>query len=418
MAKDPSLANLIDYLASGDQRQPPLSWPTTSLEVDLGGLSGEMLASARLALDAWTAATGVSFAETSRGADITFGDDDRGAYASYRYGAGGELLDAHVNVEAGWMDGFPADERWGVGDYGLQTFVHEIGHALGLNHPGDYNGSARYEADAIFAKDTNQFSVMSYFDQSEYGDATSLFVSGPMIADIAAIERLYGPLSANPGDSVYGRSGLFDFGRHRDTTFTISDSGGEDLIDLAGAVGRARLDMAAGAFSSINGHVDNLSIALGAVIENAIGSDAADRIAGNGVGNDLRGGGGDDDLDGHGGRDALIGGAGADALSGGAGADRFVFRTASEAAGDLVLDFGRGADRLSFAAIDADVATAGRQDFDFVGTDRFGETAGEVRYGSKGGETFLAADRDGDGRADLRLRLDGEIDLTAADFIL
>ena len=44
--------------------------------------------------------------------------------------------------------------------------LHEIGHALGLAHPGSYDvtqGNPTYAANAVYREDTLQYSVMSYW---------------------------------------------------------------------------------------------------------------------------------------------------------------------------------------------------------------------------------------------------------------
>ena len=46
------------------------------------------------------------------------------------------------------------------------TYVHEIGHALGLGHAGDYNNTADYVQDALYANDAWSTTIMSYFDQT------------------------------------------------------------------------------------------------------------------------------------------------------------------------------------------------------------------------------------------------------------
>src|SRR3712207_7466920 len=48
---------------------------------------------------------------------------------------------------------------------------HEIGHALGLAHPGDYGAGqgATYASTAPYKQDSHQFSIMSYWDESETG---------------------------------------------------------------------------------------------------------------------------------------------------------------------------------------------------------------------------------------------------------
>ena len=126
-----------------------------------------------------------------------------------------------------------------------------------------------------------------------------------------------------------------------------------------------------------------------------------------------------DRLYGHGGADRLVGLGGADLLEGGTGADRFVYTSIRESTldrTDTILDFGRGDDVINLKAIDADVGAAGGQAFDFIGADRFSGTAGELRIG--GGGWLVLGDTDGDGAADLAIRLSGAPPVDAGDFIL
>ena len=54
-----------------------------------------------------------------------------------------------------------------LGNAAYFTLLHEIGHALGLAHPGDYNAKQGtihdWAHDASYVEDTLQFTVMSYF---------------------------------------------------------------------------------------------------------------------------------------------------------------------------------------------------------------------------------------------------------------
>ena len=60
-----------------------------------------------------------------------------------------------------------ADGDMYYGGYGFQTYMHEIGHALGLSHPGTYNagngGAITYAGNAEYSLDNRQYTIMSYF---------------------------------------------------------------------------------------------------------------------------------------------------------------------------------------------------------------------------------------------------------------
>jgi hypothetical protein len=106
---------------------------------------------------------------------------------------------------------------------------------------------------------------------------------------------------------------------------------------------------------------------------------------------------------------------------GGAGDDLFAFDDgdtgAARATADRVLDWDEG-DRIDLSAVDADRSAGGDQAFSFIGNDAFGGTAGELRSQTIAGDLYLQGDMDGDGNADLMVRVDDLAAITAADLIL
>lgn len=148
------------------------------------------------------------------------------------------------------------------------------------------------------------------------------------------------------------------------------------------------------------------------------GTDRADHILGKNGADAIAGMGGRDFIDGGNGNDRLHGGGGPDVLKGGAGSDDFVFKhlrdsRAGAANQDAILDFST----VEHDQIDLHKIGQGLV-FTFIGHDSFSGAAAEVRYVSRGGDTFVYADADGDRAADMAIRLDGSLTLRGADFIL
>ncbi len=282
-------------------------------------------------------------------------------------GAGGDVFFSSLN------DSPPNDLMHPArGKHAFVTYLHEIGHAMGLGHAGNYNGdNPTYADNAIFRQDTEQYTVMSYFQTQDsnngadhfYQDAEEQqFSETLMLYDIAALQHDYG---ANPhtrtGDTIYGfNSNIggdtpYDFATNPDPDVCIYDAGGTDTLDFSGFSGPTRLDLNAGSFSDTETMAQNVSIAFGTIIENGIGGSGDDVMRGNGVANLLWGRNGTDRIDGFSGKDRLYGeagddrlngGTGNDTLTGGEGLDAFVFanklsRTANL---DRIADFSHADD--------------------------------------------------------------------------
>ena len=305
--------------------------PGGSLTVNLTALTAEGQQLARAALASWTDIIGVNFVEVASGGQIKFDDNQEGASAQSIY-SGGYISSSQVNVSTQWLTNYGTT----LNSYSFQAYIHEIGHALGLGHAGNYNQEARYPFDALFKNDSWSMSIMSYFDQQENTYFAGLgftkgFVGTPMMADIAAMSRLYGlSTTTRAGDTVYGfdstaNRAVFNAAIYPNVGYAIFDSGGIDTLNYAGFSQNQRIDLNPETFSNVGGMVGNVSIGRGVVIENATGGSGNDEILGNSANNRLDGGAGNDTLRGGGGDDLLIGGAGADVLDGGDGNDRIVY---------------------------------------------------------------------------------------------
>lgn len=411
-----SYQEMADYLTEGywyDSGELPHTFDTSVtnvITVNLSGLDADGRQLALWALESWEMVADIAFVETSGSADITFDDSDTGAYASY-YRIGNTTTSVLINVSTDWIATYGTT----MDSYSLQTYIHEIGHALGLGHQGDYNGSATYLADADFEQDSWQTTIMSYFSQQDnpYAEADYALLATPMIVDILAIQDLYGATDGGEtsGDTVWGfettltnylgtyfmaaLDGTGDSSVYSGAGFamTIYDESGADLLNLVGSTTDDVVDMTSGSISSVMGLVGNVLIAEGTEIEDLVAGSGNDSISGNGLGNYIIAGGGDDTIsaavgwdtvEGEEGNDLIYGLDGYDSLLGGEGDDEITgnngFDTLEGGDGRDTLTGGLGTDSL-YGGDGADSLSGSS------GSDRlFGDLDNDALYGNAGAD--------------------------------
>ncbi|TNC48508.1 hypothetical protein FHG66_14250 [Rubellimicrobium rubrum] len=357
-AKAADTRTLAEYLVNGhwdDEGYPSHHFTGSTISVNLTGLTEAGQSLARKAMTAWEAVADLDFQEVASGGQIKFDDSDVDSARTEVTGIeDGTINSATINIGTNYLESGAK-----VGDYAFRTYIHELGHALGLGHAGTYGVNANYD-EALFKNDSWQQTVMSYFDQQENTDVKldKAHPVTPMMADIMAIQKMYGAATGGPtgGHTRYGvdsniNSYLNDFfgsktGSLAADAMTIYDAGGIDTIDFSNDTKAQDVKLAGGAFSNVYGLRGNLGIAHGTVIENFVAGSGWDHVLGNDAGNRIRLGAGADEAKGLGGNDELLGEAGSDRLEGGTGADR--------------LTGGDGADQL-FGGAGGDMLVGGRQ---------------------------------------------------------
>lgn len=317
-------------------------------------LTAAQRANFRDALALYEQAAGIRFVEVASGEGMVNAMNTSGsgwggwasvAYATETYtGAGVLVIDNSGNYDEG--------------SYGFQTILHEMGHAMGLQHP--------WEGDVTLdpGLDNQWQTVMTYNNARPYTDQLGTL-------DVAAMQAQYGAATGTAGWVLGYAAGI------------LSVTGTAQGDSILGVAGRNLLEGAAGADSLMGRQAD----------DTLRGGDGDDRVWGN-VGNDkLYGDGGDDALFGFStaggwanGSDSLYGGAGRDSLMGGSNADQLF-----GGGGRDLLD-GRGANDVMHGGGGADTLTGGATSWGNQAM--HGDAGNDVLRGENGNDTLYGGTQD------------------------
>ncbi|HHJ1167720.1 TPA: M10 family metallopeptidase C-terminal domain-containing protein [Proteus mirabilis] len=246
-----------------------------------------------------------------------------------------------------------------IGSFVYHTFIHELGHSLGLFHIWEYILNEKHKV-----LDSLKYSVMSYkCPDIKDADFGGLYPMTFMLVDILLLQYLYGPnmttrlenntygFHSNTGRAAYSLKSIED-----KLVSCIWDSGGIDTLDFSLYTVNQVINLNEGCFSDIGGLRSNISIAYKTIIENAIGGKGDDTLIGNPFDNNLRGGDGNDLFYGGAGNDLLYGGSGNDVIYGELGNDVLFGDDGDDMLIDYyganMLDGGKGNDRICAASTD------------------------------------------------------------------
>jgi hypothetical protein len=225
---------------------------------------------------------------TTGTADINFGTNNQAnsaGYANPPNGSGEHPVFLMLDKAS------PSNQSFSYGSYGWQTVIHEIGHTMGLKHPGNYNAGGGGTTGPYLPKatDNSRFSVMSYTAAPDANKVTTLSngysytgmsPSTYMTYDIAALQYIYGANTTSDADTTH-QTLSFTKDWQGFQTVWAADGGTLD----ASALTRANIiDLREGAYSSIGIQtygkttfgMNNVGLAFGSYLDNIKGGLATD----------------------------------------------------------------------------------------------------------------------------------------------
>lgn len=311
---------------------------------NFAALSATQQAAARAVLQQFSAVANLSFTEVAETATthgtLRFAVSDMPttawAYFPSTDAAGGDVW---FSQSSGY---YVSPQK---GNYAHMTFVHEIGHALGLEHAHEHFVMPK-------DRDSMEYTAMSYRSYvgasltAGYTNENWGYAQSPMMYDIAALQHMYGAnFTTQSGNTTYSWSpttgemsinGIGQGAPGANRIFqTVWDGGGADTYDFGNYASNLKIDLQPGEWTTTSDaqraklHYDGSKTAIGnianallhnndvrSLVENAIGGSGNDVLIGNQAANSLKGGSG---------ADSLTGGAGNDVLDGGVGSDIALF---------------------------------------------------------------------------------------------
>ena len=263
------------------------------------------------ALEEWENVANISFTEvkepkTIGDIRITYSTAVADPYIAWAYTPSYSVHQENGDI---WIN--PEVTDLSVDSNGFYALLHEVGHALGFKHP--FYDSSYPDAPILSPEeDSTKYTIMSYTDYGGAGYINSSNINSdvnkleeiepttPMLYDILAMQYLYGAnTSYNNGDDTYV------FSNTKGELKTIWDAGGIDTLDLSNQSLNMTINLNAGEFSSLGvrqigvnlplqSAFENIAIAYGVEIENAIGGTGDDIIINNLLSNEIDAGSGND----------------------------------------------------------------------------------------------------------------------------